>query len=546
MKKYLLISVIFFFGYGWINSNDITSVHLNSIGFLPDAVKKASITQACSNFELKKASDNTTVFTGKVTGPFHQDDVNQDIWIADFSAFADTGEYYLEARGAGKSTVFKIADNVYNFPYITCMRGFYLWRCGTAVEGDFKGQHFAHAACHMNDAYQDYIGIKDSKKDGTKGWHDAGDYGKYTVNAGITVGMLFMAWDQFKDKLNNISLDLPETASGYPDFLEEIKWETDWLLTMQYPDGSGRISHKLTRLNFSDFIMPEKDTAKRYFTEWSSAATADFVAMMAMAARYFKPYDAAYAQTCLNAAKNSYNYLEEHPEFKRFKQGDFHTGGYQVPSDRDDRLWAAAEMWETTGDKVYLKDFETRATAFDKKIDSNWDWDEVKNMGMFTYALSKREGKDAGLYSSIKNAIISVADSIVKQGERDVYGRPFGGVYFWGCNGAVARQAVNLQVANLITPNKEYTNTIISILDHLFGRNYYNRSYITGLGLKPPMHPHDRRSGADNIEEPWPGYFVGGGHTATGWHDVQADYSTNEIAINWQAALVYALADVVK
>jgi endoglucanase len=56
------------------------------------------------------------------------------------------------------------------------------------------------------------------------------------------------------------------------------------------------------------------------------------------------------------------------------------------------------------------------------------------------------------------------------------------------------------------------------------------------------MKPHDRRSGADGIEEPWPGYIVGGGHSATDWKDVEESYSTNEIAINWQAALVYALA----
>ena len=41
--------------------------------------------------------------------------------------------------------------------------------------------------------------------------------------------------------------------------------------------------------------------------------------------------------------------------------------------------------------------------------------------------------------------------------------------------------------------------------------------YVTGLGYLPPMNPHDRRSGADGIKEPWPGYIVGGGHSATGW-----------------------------
>jgi len=101
---------------------------------------------------------------------------------------------------------------------------------------------------------------------------------------------------------------------------------------------------------------------------------------------------------------------------------------------------------------------------------------------------------------------------------------------------------LNLQVANRLSPNPEYVNASLDAVAHLFGRNYYNRSYVTGLGREPAMHPHDRRSGADGIDAPWPGYVVGGGQSATGWHDDQEDYRTNEIAINWQAGLVYALA----
>ncbi len=33
-----------------------------------------------------------------------------------------------------------------------------------------------------------------------------------------------------------------------------------------------------------------------------------------------------------------------------------------------------------------------------------------------------------------------------------------------------------------------------------------------------------------------------GPHPATDWHDEQASYQVNEIAINWNSALVYALA----
>jgi endoglucanase len=521
-----------------------SSIHLNSLGFLPELKKTAVITTECSVFRIVDTKTGEEVFSGKTTGPAFQKDVNQKVWLADFSEVGTEGEYVLEIPGVGKSIPFTIGNDVFSFAAKTGMRAFYLWRCGTAVHGDYDGNHYHQEICHLEDGFEDYLGKPGSQRDGTGGWHDAGDYGKYIVNAAVTVGVLFMAWDHFQPQLKNMDLELPETAPGFPDFLKEIKWETDWFLKMQYPDGSGRVSHKLTRTSFSGFIMPDKDHEKRYFTEWSSAATADFVAMMAMAARYFQPYDAAYAQKCLDAAWVSYRFLLENPEEKKFVQGDFKTGGYQT-GDADDRLWAAAEMWETTGENDCRDDFEKRAANINFKIEENWDWSSVSNLGMFTYALSKRQGKNTTMETTIKNNILQNADTLVEKARADVYSRPLGSRYYWGCNGTVARQVVNLQVAHRIQPKKEYPETALGVVDHLFGKNYYNRSYVTGLGINPPKNPHDRRSGADNTEAPWPGYLVGGGHSATDWVDRQESYSHNEIAINWQAALVYALAGFV-
>lgn len=553
-KPFILI-LFFIFLHQTAFSAD-AAIHINALGFLPAYEKKASITTACSDFFVKSA-DGQTVFSGKVTGPFHQNDVNQDVWIADFSALKTTGAFYLDVPGVGRSITFPINENIYTSAYTAAMRAMYLWRCGTAFEAEYNGQKYSQVKCHLDDGLEDYLGRPGQKRDGTGGWHDAGDYGKYVVNAGVTVGCLFLAWDHFQGQLSRCSLGLPETAPGYPDFLKEMKWETDWLLKMADPNGSGQVSHKLTSLGFCGFIMPAADTEPRYFTEWSSAATADFVAMLAMAARYFKPYDEAYAKTCLDAAIKSYEYLQNFPQEKRFEQGAFRTGGYQT-DDGDDRLWAAAEMWETTGNSACLADFEKRVQEYSprgrrgeaepsdlRKVDENWDWGNVRNLGIFTFLLSKRQGKNPQLADLLKKDLLAVADSIAAAAAKDVYSRPLGGRYYWGCNGTIARQVLNLQVANKLSPHPKYVNASLDAVGHLFGRNYYGRSFVTGLGVNPPMNPHDRRSGADGIVEPWPGYIVGGGHSATGWVDEEASYSTNEIAINWQAALVYALAGFV-
>jgi endoglucanase len=541
MKKFWITALILFLSGVHVVFCADSDIRLNSLGYLPKMQKKAIIIAECSGFNVKNAQNNKTVFKGTVTGPVYQEDVNQNAWTADFSDLNESGTFYIDVPDVGRSYDFKIADTVYDFAFYTSMRGFYLLRCGTEVAGEHNGQHFAHAACHLQDGYQDYVGGDSTQRDGVGGWHDAGDYGKYTVNAGVTVGTLFLAWDHFKAQLEDFSLDIPNTAAGYPDFLKEIKWETDWLLKMLIPNDSGKVSHKLTRLNFSGFIMPEDDSERRYYAPWSSAATADFVAMMAMAARFFKPYDPAYADTCIEAATRSYVFLKNHPEDHRFRRSVFRTGGYGT-RDRDDRLWAAAEMWETTENPKYLKDFETRAATYDDKISKNWDWGDVKNLGMFTYYFSKKSGKDSAILEDIRRDIITKADSIVVNCNHDIYGRPLGGRYWWGSNGTVARQTVLLQIVNKIDPNPKYITTALDIIAHLFGCNYYGRSFVTGLGHLPPLKPHDRRSAADNIEAPWPGYIVGGGHSATGWNDDEDDYRTNEIAINWQAALIYALA----
>lgn len=521
-----------------------TDIRLNSLGFLPSMPKKAATIKSCSDFTVHQSSDNRVVYAGKTTGPIFQKDVNQDVWIADFSEVKTPGQYYLTIPGVGRSIDFPIGDKVYDSAFYTVMRGFTLWRCGTAVQGEHNGIRYSHVPCHLNDAYQTYIGFGDTIRDGTGGWHDAGDYGKYTVNAGITVGMLFLAWDHFQSRLQSFPLDIPDSAAGWPDFLKEIKWEIDWLLKMQYPDGSGKISHKLTPLDFPGFIMPENDDSRTYFTDWGSAATADFVAMTAMAARYFKPYDAAYAQRCLEASKNSYAFLKANPTDKKPDQKVFSTGGYGT-SDSDDRLWAAAELWQTTGDTQVLQDFENQAKTIDNKIEIAWDWSNVRNLAMFTYLLSGREGKNPDIAEDVRRDLLSVADAIVQQARRDVYSRPLGGTYYWGSNGTVARQTLTLQIAYKIDPKPEYRYTALDAISHLFGHNTYGRSFVTGIGYLPPMNPHDRRSGADGIKDPWPGYLVGGGTSAVNWKDSQDDYRTNEIAINWQAALVYALAGFV-
>ncbi len=545
-----------------------SDVKVSSIGYLPGRVKRASVTATGTSFTVKRDADGSVAFTGNLTTAAKDPDTSQSIAIADFTALADTGKFYLDVPGVGRSVTFPIGNDAYRDAFIATMLGYYGWRCNTAVSFTFNGQTFSHDACHMDDAHTDYIGST-GKRDGLKGWHDAGDYGKYTVNAGITVGSLLAAWEEYATTLSTYAWAIPETGDATPDFLDEVRWELEWVLKMQYSATDGRVSHKLTSLTFDapsdaggnatdQWVTPEKDTQTRYFVPWGSAATADFVAMLAKAARIYKSYDQTFADQCLAAAKVSYAYLQSNTTNQTVTDPTS-TGAYTT-TDSDDRLWASAEMWETTGDAAALADFETRAASYKTGtaiyVDADFDWGNVKNLGMYIYLQSKKSGRSDSLVTAIQKSLLTAADSLVTARNNSGYGRALSGKsgnYYWGSNGAVARTCMLLQLANRLSPKTDYLDTCVDQISWIFGRNYYNRSQVTGIGIDPPMNPHHRPSKADGIKDPWPGLLVGGGNNsssqaagnkngATNWIDDVNDYELNEVAINWNAPLVYALA----
>ena len=194
------------------NANEATigSVHLNSIGYLPHHKKEITVSSEAKTFEIKQTSDNKTVYQGNTVGPNYQEDVDQDLWIAEFSDFSEIGEYYIQLDNGESSKSFLINNNIYDVPFSTVMNSFYLLRCGTAVNTEHNGDIFHHEACHHDDGYGDYIGSPGVIIDGTGGWHDAGDYGKYVVNAGITMGALLFTWEHLQENIIESSYTIPE------------------------------------------------------------------------------------------------------------------------------------------------------------------------------------------------------------------------------------------------------------------------------------------------------------------------------------------------
>ncbi len=520
------------------------AIRLNTIGFMPDAAKRATIAAPCSEFSVMRAADGAPVASvpGCVPTTTAPTETGETVQVADFSGLSAPGRYQLSVPGVGMSVPFTVGADIWNTPFQLVSRAMYLWRCGTAVHAEWNGVTYEHGPCHLEDGWLDFTDAGHVRGPGTGGWHDAGDYNKYVVNASFAVAMMFKALDQFPGRVEKVRLDIPESGNGVPDLLNEIRWELEWMMTMQMRDG--RVYHKLSAENFKYWGPPEIDSSPRYYCPWSTTATADFVAVFAAAARHFGPYDKGFSDTCLAAARKGWACLAEHPGNVPPDLHAFHTGTYDV-NDDSHRLWAAEELWETTGELPLLRDFERRAAGREFVLPGP-SWGDAQDLALGSYLLSRHPAdRDPALVARLQESLFARAGRIVATAEGNAYGRPLGGerqAWFWGCNGSVAAQTYLLHVADTLKPDPRNGAAALDALAFLFGRNFNGRSYVTGLGANPPQHPHDRRG-----EPAWPGCLVGGGWPdGKSWLDVRENARLNEIAINWNASLIYALAAFVQ
>ena len=253
------------------------------------------------------------------------------------------------------------------------------------------------------------------------GWHDAGDYGRYVVNSGISTGSVLWAYELFPAKVGNVKLNIPESGNGTPDILNEARFNLEWMLKMQ--DDDGGVWHKQTSTHFSGFVMPQDDTLPSEVIGTGSApfkstcATADLAAVAAIAARVYAPFDTKFAARNLAAAKKAWQWAEQNPNVTFKNPPGVSTGEYGDNNCSDERLWAAAELWRTTGDASYNQYFLSNYKSFTdllRKPDAE-SWRQVAPMGLWTYALSTRKGADAKAVAEIKQLTTAAAQQVVEE-----------------------------------------------------------------------------------------------------------------------------------
>jgi endoglucanase len=537
---------------------------VDQVGYPVDGPKVAVVTAPATQFEVRRANDDVAVFHGSLTAAAFDSNSGDEVRAADFSGLRQPGTYYLQVSGLGRSWNFTIGPSPFDRVYYLAMRAFYGQRCGTAVDLGREFPGYSHAACHQQGEFHASAG-KSGPHDNVGGWHDAGDYGRYMVNSGVTTGTLLWAWELFGQKLQHIQLNIPESGNGTPDFLSEVRWNLEWMLKMQ--DADGGAWHKQTSEHFPDFIMPEKDTLPSEVIGTGSApykstcATADLAAVGAIAARAYRPFDAKFADRALEAAKRAWVWTERYPDVTFKNPSGVTTGEYGDAVCADERLWAAVELWRTTGDSAYHDHFLTHYAEFLSSLDAPpvENWKEVGGLALRAYVLMPRKGSNALALKAIRERVLTAADSVAARTQCSPYHVSLQTRdYVWGSNSIAAQYGVDLLMANALVPHREYVDAARDNLHYLLGRNTFSLSWVTQVGNHPLRHPHHRPSGAGKTAEPWPGLLSGGPNAnrqdpvlsalpanlppAKVYVDDVGSYGSNEVAINWQALLVFLLA----
>lgn len=540
------------------------AIKFNQLGFLP-ASQKLAVVQAGSagRFAVLDAASGRKVLEGELGAPATWDASGESVRVADFSALRTPGTYRLQVAGLPDSAPFPVGPDAYRELDAGAIRAFTLNRTGIALTPAVAGA-YARPAGHPDTRVEIHPSAASAKRPaGTvisspKGWYDAGDYNKYIVNSGISTYTLLAAYEHFPGWFDKLALRLPESGNGLPDLLNEALWNLDWMATMQDPDDGG-VYHKLTNKAFDGMVMPDQATGPRYVVQKTTAATLDFAATMAAASRILAPFDSQQpgrSNRYLAAAEAAWAWAKAHPAVLYKQPADVSTGTYGDKSVDDEFAWAAAELLATTGKDVYrAQALATGAAA----AQTEPGWADVGMLGWVTLARPHAR-LQAGDAAAVRRPLLANADKLVARWQASPY--RVGMVrkdFVWGSNAVVLNQAMMLVAAYRAEPRQAYLQAAQSALDYVLGRNGPGMSFVTGFGTTSPMHPHHRPSVADGIVAPVPGWLVGGPNPgqqdakdcrvpypsalpALSWLDDACSYASNEVAINWNAPLVYVAA----
>jgi endoglucanase len=397
--------------------------------------------------------------------------------------------------------------------------------------------------CHTEDGSD--VGL-----DLTGGFHDAGDHVKFGLPQVYAASTLGWAYYEFKDTF------VAKGQDGY--MLKILKHFNDYFLKcypndtlFYYQCGDGTTDH-------SYWGPPELQTTSLTTRPSLYAATpskpasdvcGSAAASLALMYLNYKDQDLTYADKCLTAAKKLYIFAKTY-------RGLSDSGGfYGSTSYLDDLCWGAIWLYVATNDSSYMTDVDSfmveKGIKGGSTYANHWThcWEDVFG-GVFL--------KLAQLTTN--STYISIAEENLNYWMNGAPRTPAGECYInsWGALRYTAAECMMALVYYKTTGTAEYLNFAKKQIDYMLGDNPRNSSYVVGFGNNYPKFPHHRA--ASGRMEAAPAYekktdpekhllygaLVGGPNSDDTYADDVEQYANTEVAIDYNAGFVGAMAGLTK
>jgi endoglucanase len=558
-------------------------VRVNMVGYLPKGPKNATVvTDATTPLPWQLTDAGGTVqLTGTTTPRGLDPSSGQNVHTVDFGRFTRAGTGYTLTTDGETSRPFDVGTAFYEQLRLDALKFYYTQRSGLEIRDDLRpgyGRPAGHLGVAPNQgdtAVPCQPGVCDYTLDVRGGWYDAGDHGKYVVNGGISVHQLMSEYERSVLArtgefwtLRDGTLALPESGNRVPDILDEARWEQEFLLRMQVPDGrpyAGMAHHKIHDAAWTGLpLLPHLDPQPRELHPVSTAATLNLAATAAQAARVYALIDPAFALRNLSAAKRAWTAARANPERYADPNDGVGGGAYNDDDVSDEFYWAAAELFITTGGREY-RDFLLASPHHTGDIwrDRGFDWGHTAQLGRLQLATLPNRLPDR---ARVRASVVEGADRYLATLRAHPYGIPYApaeNTYDWGSNNLVLNNAVVMAVAFDITGQDRYRDGVLETMDYIFGRNALNQSYVTGYGEVASKNQHSRwyaRQLDPDLPNPPRGTLSGGPNSSIQdpvaqqklqgcapqfcYIDDIESWSTNELTINWNAPLAWIAAFV--
>ena len=558
MKRFALLTLLFATILISCNSKKTIkrfsdAIRINQIGYYPNSEKQFVLADVDAvKFDVVNENDEIE-YSGKFTDNGKWEASGEKVLMGDFTKFNKEGKYTIIVDDTLQSYLFEIKKGIYKEALNATIKSYYFQRASIPIEEQYGGV-YKRALGHPDEVcnFHPSTGHSTGSLNSPGGWYDAGDYGKYIVNAALSTGQMLLLVEQYPTIIADGTLNIPESGNGISDIMDELKYELDWILTMQDLDGG--VFHKVTAKIFSGFIMPEDYDLERLIIGKGTAATLDFSAVLAQASRLYSKTDKNWSEKALKASEKAWNWAVKNNNVAYAKNpDDVITGPYDDTEFSDDFYWAAAELFISTKNSKYSNFLNENEQPYTLELTNSWK-NFVRN-NAFHSLLLNIDSLDQNLALKLKQGQLKIADEVLDKIAQNPY-RIGLDIFEWGSNSDVLNQAVVLCFAHKLTGEEKYLGGAEQITDYIFGKNATGYCFLTGFGSKKVMFPHHRPSGADKIDNPIPGFIIGGpnnhkqdagevnytsNYPAKSYMNLEASYASNEVCLNWNAPAVYIL-----